>query len=56
MIIHANFMKCQILFSGKNKENISRCRLLKITQNAKCYGLRGLDTLRFSEQNINLFV
>ena len=23
-------MKCQILFSGKNKKNISKCRLLKI--------------------------
>ena len=23
-------MKCQILFSGKNKKNISICRLLKI--------------------------
>ena len=23
-------MKCHILFSGKNKENISRCRLQKI--------------------------
>ena len=23
-------MKCQILFSGKNKINISKCRLLKI--------------------------
>ena len=23
-------MKCQILFSGKNKNNISKCRLLKI--------------------------
>ena len=23
-------MKCQILFSGKNKTNISKCRLLKI--------------------------
>ena len=22
-------MKCQILFSGKNKKNISKCRLLK---------------------------
>ena len=23
-------MKCHILFSGKNKKNISKCRLLKI--------------------------
>ena len=23
-------MKCQIMFSGKNKKNISKCRLLKI--------------------------
>ena len=23
-------MKCQILFSGKNKKNISKCRLLRI--------------------------
>ena len=23
-------MKCQILFSGKNKKNISKCRLLNI--------------------------
>ena len=23
-------MKCQILFSGKNKKNISKCHLLKI--------------------------
>ena len=23
-------MKCQILFSGENKKNISKCRLLKI--------------------------
>ena len=23
-------MKCSILFSGKNKKNISKCRLLKI--------------------------
>ena len=23
-------MKCQILFIGKNKKNISKCRLLKI--------------------------
>ena len=23
-------MKCQILFSGKNMKNISKCRLLKI--------------------------
>ena len=23
-------MQCQILFSGKNKKNISKCRLLKI--------------------------
>ena len=23
-------MKCQTLFSGKNKKNISKCRLLKI--------------------------
>ena len=23
-------MNCQILFSGKNKKNISKCRLLKI--------------------------
>ena len=23
-------MKCQILFSGTNKKNISKCRLLKI--------------------------
>ena len=23
-------MKCQILFTGKNKKNISKCRLLKI--------------------------
>ena len=23
-------MKCQLLFSGKNKKNISKCRLLKI--------------------------
>ena len=23
-------MKCQILFSGKNRKNISKCRLLKI--------------------------
>ena len=23
-------MKCQILFSGKNKKNVSKCRQLKI--------------------------
>ena len=29
-------MKCQILFSGKNKKNISKCRLLKILPRVKC--------------------
>ena len=34
-------MKCQILFSGKNKKNISKCCMLKFfTQHAKrCVGL-----------------
>ena len=27
-------MKCHILFSGKNKKNISQCRLLKILPSA----------------------
>ena len=29
-MFHAICMKCQILFSGKNKKNISKCCLLKI--------------------------
>ena len=29
-------MKCQILFSGKNKKNVSKCCLLKILPQVKC--------------------
>ena len=32
-------MKCQILFSGKNKKNISKCRLLKILPRVLSIGL-----------------
>ena len=35
-------MKCQILFSGKNKKNISKCCLLKILPN--CCTVKGKDT------------
>ena len=39
-------LKCQILFTGKNKKNISKCRLLKIlprvlSVNGNAYALRG---------------
>ena len=31
-------MNCQILFYGKNKKTISKCRLLQfLTQHAQCY-------------------
>ena len=33
-------MKCQILFSGKNKKNISKCRLLKILPRVLSVNLR----------------
>ena len=39
-------MKCQILFSGKNKKNISKCHLLKILPrvlSVKQYFLCGID-------------
>ena len=35
-------MKCQILFLGKNKKNISKCCLLKILPN--CCTIKGKDT------------
>ena len=35
-------MKCQIMFSGKNKENISRCHLLKILRRVLHVSVKGL--------------
>ena len=34
-------MKCQILFSGKNKKTISVCRLLKILPECKAFNSTG---------------
>ena len=43
-------MKSQILFSGKNKENISRCHLLKILPRVLSVKYLELFTLLFSIQ------
>ena len=52
-------MKCQILFSGKNKKNISKCRLLKILPrvlniNKHIHSIAS-GKLLFSNQNILIF-
>ena len=35
LIFHASCMKCQILFSGKNKKNTSICCLLRVNKKKK---------------------
>ena len=51
-------MKCQILFSGKNKKNISKCRLLKILP--RVLSVKHISkTIRISLSNhdfMNLFI
>ena len=47
-------MKCHILFSEKNKKNISKCRLLKILPrvlSVKLYSLRKRSSWRRFEPN-----
>ena len=48
-------MKCQILFSGKNKKNISKCRLLKILPRVLSVK-RNQNTFREGYTDNNIFV
>ena len=45
-------MKCQILFSGKNKKNISKCRLLKILPRVLSVKVKDRDHVYLGLQDI----
>ena len=48
-------MKCQILFSRKNKKNISKCRLLKFfTSNKSVYIVSIHDNVMLHQCEVNL--
>ena len=51
-------MKCQILFSGKNKKNISKCRLLKVLPRVlsiKCFSLSTGYGIKAEEKELEDF-
>ena len=43
-------MKCQILFSGKNKKNISKCRLLKILPRVLSVNLFSMTRVKLGKE------
>ena len=47
-------MKCQILFSGKNKKNISKCGLLKILP--RMLSVKETNTLSWETATSKLFL